>query len=49
MENEYKYMMSDYLLHCLLKENLITQQEYYDTLIDLAKEYKIKYTEIEEE
>ena len=50
MKNEFQYKISKYLLHNLLKENLITPKEYYNTLSDLAKEYKIKYdTEIEED
>lgn len=50
MKNEYQFKMSKYLLHNLLKQNLITQSEYYNTLKDLAKEYKIKYdTDTEEE
>lgn len=43
MENLFKYKMSKCLLHILLEQNLITQKEYYNTLSDLAKEYKIQF------
>lgn len=42
IKNLFNYKKSKCILHILLKENLITQKEYYNTLNNLAKEYKIK-------
>lgn len=42
MENLFKFKMSKCYLHILLEQGLITKNEYYNTLNDLAKEYKIQ-------